>query len=104
MVEGVVQVLQGGGRDPRSASGTRGDFEFSRFEILGDGRGNRRLRSLSGVDVVGGGGCEAESVRGSRSYKSAPGIRETSMEKVAGGSLNWRSHPFRRSRLYRRQS
>lgn len=67
MVKRVVQVLQGGGDDPRPSSGTGGNLELSGLEVLSDRRRDRGLRSLSGVDVVRGGGSEAERIRGSRS-------------------------------------
>ena len=52
LVKRIVQVLQCRSDDPRSTSGTRRDLELSGFEVLGDGRRNRRLRSLSGLNVV----------------------------------------------------
>jgi hypothetical protein len=77
LVECIVQVLQGRSDDPRSTGRTGGDLELSRFEVLSDGRGNRRLWSLSGVDVVGGRGREPESVRGSGSYEGDEGEKST---------------------------
>ena len=67
LVKRIVQVLQGRSDDPRSTGGTGRDLELSGFEVLSDGRRNRRLWSLSGIDVVGGRGSEPESVRRSRS-------------------------------------
>ena len=73
LVERIVQILQGRGDDPRSTSGAGGDLELSCFEVLCDGRRNRRLRSLSRQDVVWGRGGETESVCGSRGYEDRGG-------------------------------
>ena len=75
MIKRKVQVLQGGSDNPRSASGTGGDLELSRFEVLGDGRRDGGLWSFSGVDVVGGGCGKAESVRCARSCEDGK-VRE----------------------------
>ena len=96
LIKRVVQVLQGRSDDPRSTGSTGRDLELSSFEVLGDRRGDRRLWSLSGVDVVGGRGSEPESVRGSRSCEEDKG--EKSTEKETSYILNWRSRPFRCSR------
>ena len=73
LVERIVQVLQSRGDDPRSTSGASGDLELSCFEVLGDGRRNRRLWSLSGQDVVWRRGGETESVCSSGSYEDHGG-------------------------------
>ena len=67
LVKRKVQVLQGRSDDPRSASGTSRDLEFSCLEVLGDGRRDGGLWSFSGVDVVGRGGRETEGVDGAGS-------------------------------------
>ena len=82
LVKRVVQILQGRSDDPRSTRGTGRDLELSGFEVLSDGRGNRRLWSLSGVDVVGGRSGEPESIRGSGSCEGDEG--EKSAEKAEG--------------------
>jgi len=69
LIERVVQTLQRRGDDPRPTGGTGRDLEFSGLEVLSDGRGDRGLWSLSGVDVVGGGGRETEGVRESGAGK-----------------------------------
>ena len=81
MVKRIVQVLQGRSDDPRSTRGTGSDFELSRFEVLSNGRRNRRLWSLSGVDVVGGRGGEPESVRGSGSCEGDEGEKGRKMRR-----------------------
>jgi len=80
LVKRIVQVLQGRGDDPRSTGGAGRDLELSGFEVLSDGRRNRRLRSLSGVDVVGRRGSEPESVRSSRCCEGDEG--EKNMEEA----------------------
>ena len=81
LVKRIVQVLQGCSDDPRSTGGTGCYLELSSFEVLGDGRRNRRLWSLSGVDEVGGRGSEPESVRGSRSCEDDQGKKSMEAEK-----------------------
>ena len=84
LVERKVQVLQCRSDDPRSTSGTGSDLELSSLEVLGDGGGNGGLRSLPWVDVVGGGGREAERVGGSRSCKGDESGKSTRKVEGAG--------------------
>ena len=84
LVERKVQVLQRRSDDPRSTSGTGSDLELSSLEVLGDRRGNGGLRSLPWVDVVGGGGREAERVRSSGSCKDDESEKSTRKVEGAG--------------------
>ena len=85
LVERKVQVLQCRSDDPRSTSGTGSDLELSRLEVLGDRRGNGGLRALPWVDVVSGGGREAERVCGSGSCNASKS--EKSTRKIEGAGV-----------------
>ena len=79
-----MQVLQDRGDDPRSTSGV--DLELSGLEVLSDGRRNRRLWSLSGLDIAWRRGGKTERVCGPGSREDRGGEKSVRTEK-GGRSL-----------------